>query len=116
MQIYYYCKSCRKENSFKSNASNRFELKEERGIQISERCKKCGTITERHINRFHAKPNKIRYLIVGLGGIILTILLLLIIPPIFIVFVFPSIMSIPFMSWKKELRSASNFNRVLIHD
>lgn len=73
MKLYYYCSSCKKENSFKTKAKNRFELREERGNEISERCSKCGTIVKRRVNRVHAKANRLLILsgtILGFFGLL----------------------------------------------
>lgn len=116
MNLYYFCSSCKKENSFKTKATNRFELQQERGDEINESCKYCGTLTKRRINRVHSKANILKYLVGGALGILLTLILIVIIPPIFIVFAFPSIMSIPFMAWKRENRKAVDFNKIMIKE
>ena len=77
MKLSYYCSapSCKKLNYIKVKSNNRFDLKNEIGLEINERCEHCGNHTKRHINRLHASPNY--YIILGgLGlAIIVTILL-----------------------------------------
>ncbi|SFZ91836.1 hypothetical protein SAMN05428642_102375 [Flaviramulus basaltis] len=72
MKLSYYCSShsCKKLNYIKVKSNNRYDLKEEIGDEINERCKHCGNHTKRHINRLHAGPN---YLII-VTGVILAII------------------------------------------
>ncbi|WP_298345972.1 hypothetical protein [uncultured Algibacter sp.] len=112
MKLSYYCSapSCKKLNYIKVKSNNRFDLKNEIGLEINERCEHCGNHTKRHINRLHASPNY--YIILGgLGlAIIVTILLW--------DFGFVSTLSgaIPIAIWMSEEKKASTFNKVLIRD
>ncbi len=116
MKLYYYCSSCQKENSFTTKATNRFELQEERGNEINERCTYCGTVNKRHVNRVHAKANTFNMLIGGVLGLLVTVILALIIPKIALFFIAGTIFSLPYLAWRSEEKKASTFNRVLIED
>ncbi|WP_299214722.1 hypothetical protein [uncultured Dokdonia sp.] len=116
MTLYYYCSSCQKENSFKTTATNRFELQKERGSFINERCKKCGTVVKRRINRVHAKPNIWILIIGGVLGILLTAILFLFVPIIILVLANSVVFSIPFIAWREQDKKASAFNKVMVSD
>lgn len=116
MKLYYYCSSCQKENSFTTKATNRLELQKERGNFINERCKKCGTIVKRRINRVHAKPNKLILFFGGIFSIVFTAVMFLFIPLIIIILANAFIFSIPFVFWKQQDKKASNFNKVMVAD
>jgi len=110
MELYFYCSSCKKENSFKTKATNRFELQKERGNEINERCKKCGTIVKRRINRVHAKPNV--YILLGgvaIGGISTIFLWNL-------GWIATLTFSVPILAWKYAEQKASAFNKVMVSD
>lgn len=112
MKLHYYCsaKSCRKLNSLKVKSTNRFDLKEEIGEEIHERCKHCGNHTKRHINRLRAEPNNMLIL----GGVVLAAILTLLLWD----FGYISTLSgtIPIAIWMNENKKASNFNKVLIRN
>lgn len=110
MKLYYYCSSCQKENSFKTKATNRFELQEERGNHINERCKKCGTIVKRRINRVHARANK-SYVLLSFGLCIFLTLLLWELG-----WVATLTFTIPIMIWRSADIQASKFNKVMVDD
>lgn len=112
MKLHYYCssKSCRKLNSIKVKSSNRFDLKEEIGEEINERCKHCGNHTKRHINRLHAKPN---YAII-LGGVALAIVITIFIWDLGFVSTLTG--TIPIAIWMGEEKKANAFNKVLIRN
>ncbi|MEP0266268.1 hypothetical protein [Dokdonia sp.] len=119
MKLYYYCSSCQEENSFKTKATNRFELQTERGNTIHERCKHCGIVVKRRINRVHAKPNKWMLIIGGLIGISLTIMAIvftLAVSLFVVVISIPIISSIPFIAWREQDKKASAFNKVMVKD
>jgi Flp pilus assembly protein TadB len=116
MKLYYYCSSCQKENSFKTTATNRFQLQKERGNVINERCKKCGTVVKRRINRVHAKPNKWILVFGILFGIAFTLILILFVPLLGVVVINSAIFSIPFMVWRGQDKKASTFNKVMVSD
>jgi len=110
MKLYYFCKSCKRENAFTVKANNRYDLQKLKGKHISERCPECGTITQRHINRVHAKPRYYRIALGFLLSILLSYFLLDVGWIIGVVFI------IPILLWKEEIRYASSFNRVMIDD
>lgn len=119
MRLYYYCSSCQEENSFKTKATNRFELQKERGNTINERCKNCGTVVKRRINRVHAKPNKWILIIGGLIGATLAIIAIvftLAVSVFMIVILIPAISSIPFIAWREQDKKANAFNKVMVKD
>ncbi|WP_299677387.1 hypothetical protein [uncultured Dokdonia sp.] len=116
MKLYFYCSSCQEENSFKTKAKDRFELQKERGNEINERCKNCGTVVKRRINRVHAKPNKWLLIIGSLIGIVITFIITFSLPLIIIVFAVPAVFGIPFIAWKAEDKKASAFNKVMVSD
>jgi hypothetical protein len=110
MRLFYYCssQSCKKLNSIKVASKNRFELKEELGKEMIDRCKHCGNHTKRHINRLHAAPN---YYII-LGGVALAIIITI---PIWdLGFVSTLTGSIPIAIWMNEDKKASAFNKIMI--
>jgi Flp pilus assembly protein TadB len=119
MKLYYYCSSCQEENSFKTKATNRFDLQKERGNVINERCKHCGTVVKRRINRVHAKPNKWILIIGGILGISLTVIALVFtiaISFLMVVILIPAITSIPFIAWREQDKKANAFNKVMVKD
>lgn len=116
MKLYFYCSSCQEENSFKTKATDRFELQKERGNFINERCKHCDTVVKRRINRVHAKPNKWILIIGGLVGTVLTVLFILSAPLIISIFAISIIAGIPFIAWKAQDKKASAFNKVMVSD
>ncbi len=119
MRLHYYCSSCQKENSFKTKAKNRFELRTERGNIISEYCKHCGTIVKRRINMVYAKSNKWILIIGTFFGIVFTTLTLIFSIAIslgFLLFVSPFVLTIPFIAWINTERKASAFNEVMLED
>ncbi len=110
MKLYYYCSSCQKENSFTTKATNRFELQKERGNEINERCKKCGTIVKRRINRVHAKANVIMLLAGIAVSAIATIFLWN------LGWIATLTFTVPFFAWKYAEKKASDFNKVMVSD
>jgi DNA-directed RNA polymerase subunit RPC12/RpoP len=110
LKLYYYCSSCKKENSFNTKASNRFELQEERGNHINDRCNHCGTQVKRRVNRVHAKPD-IKIVSIGLLlGIISTIFLWN------LGWIATLTFSIPILAFSYASQQASNFNKVMVDD
>lgn len=110
MKLYYYCSSCQKENSFTTKATNRFELQQERGNEINERCNKCGTQVKRRINRVHAKPN-VLYILGGLiVGAIATVFLWN------LGWIASITFSIPIMLYAYTNKEASKFNKLMVDD
>lgn len=112
MKLFYYCssKSCKKINSIQVKSNNRFDLKEEIGEEMRDRCKHCGNDTKRHINRLHAEPN---YFIV-LGGIVLAVIITILLWDLGFVSTLSG--TIPIAIWMNENKKASAFNKVLIRD
>lgn len=110
MKLYYYCssQSCKKINHFTVKSSNRYDLKQEIGEEINERCKHCSSFTKRHINRLHADAN---YLII-IGGVLLAGLIII----LFRDLSFGSTLSttIPIGIWAYENKKVSEFNKHLI--
>ncbi len=74
MTVSYYCKSCNKNNKIKTKANNRFDLQQELGDEINNRCKYCGVLEKRHINRLTADPNYTFFFIALIASLIFTIL------------------------------------------
>lgn len=110
MKLYYYCSSCKKENSFKTKATNRFELQEERGNEINERCNHCGTQVKRRVNRVHAKPN----LMIALGGLVLAALATVFLWNLG--WIATLTLSLPIMIFAYTNGEASKFNKVMVDD
>lgn len=112
MKLHYYCSkpSCGKSNSITVKSTNRFDLKNEIGIEINERCKHCGNYTKRHINRLHAEPN---YFII-VGGVILAILFTFLLWDLGFVSTLTG--TIPIAVWMHENKKSSAFNKILIRD
>lgn len=110
MKLYYYCssQSCKKINHIKVKSTNRYDLKQEIGEEINERCKHCGSFTKRHINRLHADAN---YLII-IGGILLAGLITLIFWDLGLVSTLSA--TIPISIWAYENKKVSTFNKHLI--
>jgi hypothetical protein len=92
----------------KVKSSNRYDLKEEIGLEINERCKHCGNHTKRHINRLHASPN---YFII-LGGVALAIIITILIWDLGFVSTLTG--TVPIAIWMSEEKRASAFNKVMI--
>ena len=112
MKLHYYCSapSCKKLNSLKVKSNNRYDLKQEIGLEINERCKHCGNYTKRHINRLHASPN---YFII-IGGVALAIIVTLFIWDLGFVSTLTG--TIPIAIWMSEEKKASAFNKIMIRD
>lgn len=110
MKLYYYCSACTKENNFNTAATNRFELQEERGNDIKERCTHCGTMVNRRINRVHAKANNI-WIIAAIGiAVVATVALWRLGWMASITFAFP------FLVWQYLKNEASKFNKIMVDD
>lgn len=110
MNLYYFCSSCKKENRFKTRATNRFELQEDRGNEINERCKYCGTISKRRINRVHAKANY-GYIIAGLiVGLVLAAFLWQ------LGWIAGITFGLPIMIWQWSQKKATDFNKIRVSD
>ncbi len=109
MKLSYYCKSCSVKNYLTTNATNRFDLQRELGAaEISKRCRNCGTIQKRHINRLHAEPNKIYFLIC------IPLILILSIIVYFLGFIATLTFSIPIALVFQAQKKASDFNKTMI--
>jgi len=122
MTLYYYCKSCKKLNSFKTSATNRFELQQERGNEISERCRRCGTTTTRRINRVHARVNPIYPLAViflcflALATYVVVSLVINGVLYIPVKLFLGALILAPIALWTYYERRASAFNKVMVSD
>lgn len=112
MKLSYYCSnlSCKNLNYIKTKSNNRYDLKQEIGLEINERCKKCGNHTKRHINRLHAAPNYINILGGGVLSIIITILFW------DLGFISSLSFSLPITIGMIENKKASAFNKILLKD
>lgn len=112
MKLSYYCSSkpCKKLNYIKVNSNNRYDLKEEIGEEINERCKHCGNHTKRHINRLHAEPN---YFII-VGGLFFAVIITILSWDLGFISTLSG--SIPIAIWMNENKKASAFNRILLRD
>ncbi|TYA78633.1 hypothetical protein [Seonamhaeicola marinus] len=112
MKLYYYCssQSCKKENSITIKSNNRYDLKQEIGLEINERCKHCGNHTKRHINRLHAKPN---YIIIIAGWVLAAIVTVFLWN---LGWISTLTATIPIAIWMSEEKRASAFNKVLLRD
>ncbi|TXG39466.1 hypothetical protein [Seonamhaeicola maritimus] len=94
----------------KVKSNNRFDLKQEIGLEINERCKHCGNHTKRHINRLHASPN---YFFI-LGGVALAAIITIFIWDLGFVSTLTG--TIPIAIWISEEKRASAFNKIMIRD
>lgn len=112
MKLSYYCSSpsCKKLNYIKVKSNNRFDLKQEIGIEINERCKHCGNHTKRHINRLHAESN---YVII-IGGMLLAVIFTILFWDLGFITTLSG--SVPIAIWMNEEKKASAFNKILIKD
>lgn len=110
MKLYYYCSSpsCKRENTIRVKSTNRYDLKNEIGEEIVERCKHCGKHTKRHINRLFAKPN---FMIPGFAFVMAVVSTLLLWD---LGFVSTLTATVPIGIWMYEDRKASAFNKVMI--
>lgn len=108
MKLFYYCKSCKKKNYYKTKTSDRFELQKEVGNEINERCKYCGIFEKKHINRLHAEPNKFLIISVFIIAIILSIAFwnMGIIAKLTIM--------LPFWVSFNEQKKASDYNKIMV--
>lgn len=112
MKLHYYCSasSCQKKNSISVKSNNRYDLKQEIGIEINERCKHCGNHTKRHINRLHAEPN---YFII-IASLVIAVIITLFIWDLG--FISSLSATLPIGIWVIENNKANEFNKVLIKD
>jgi len=109
MVLSYLCKSCKKKNLLKIKAVDRFEFQKKIGAdELNPRCKHCGTIEKRHINRFTAEPSEsLVYLAIGLT-MILTVVVF------FMGFIATLALSIPIAIYYAAQRNASLFNKTKV--
>lgn len=108
MTVSYYCKSCKKNNKIKTSANNRFELQQELGDEINNRCKHCGVIEKKHINRLTADPNYIIFYISIFASAILTVLFWN------AGFIAKVTLVVPIFLYFDALKKASSFNKTMI--
>ena len=110
MRLNYYCstKSCKKINHIIVKSTNRYDLKQEIGEEINERCKHCGSYTKRHINRLHAEAN---FKII-IGGVLLAAVVTLIFWDLGYISTLSA--TIPIGIWAYENKKISVFNKHLI--
>jgi len=109
MNLYTYCKSCRKNIKIKSNAETRPDLQMEKGDEFSVNCQNCGIIEKKHVNDIKAEPNNI-IIIIGIGiGIMATIILWLYFGAIGTVS-----MLIPILFWQQQMNLTKSFNSYMI--
>ncbi|NER15925.1 hypothetical protein [Spongiivirga citrea] len=110
MKLSYSCDSCKKENSYKTNASDRVDLQMRLGKdEIKEHCNNCGHFNAKHLNRLIAVPNKMFMFIGGLIGLIIAL---------YILFRFGILgalaFSLPIMVIAQHKKSVSSFNKTMI--
>lgn len=106
MKLSYYYDSCKKENSIKTSAPDRYAFLQEYGeYDFKERCTHCGFITKKSINRLNAEPNKH----ILIGGVILGVIVGLFLYQ-YRVFSFLAI-TIPFGIWLDQNKKTALFNR-----
>ncbi|TWO31086.1 hypothetical protein E1J38_014180 [Seonamhaeicola sediminis] len=112
MKLHYYCSnpSCKKLNAIKVKSTNRYDLKQEIGLEINDRCKHCSHHTKRHINRLHASLN---YFII-IGGVVLAAIITILIWDLGFVSTLTG--TIPIAIWMNEEKRASAFNKIMIRD
>ncbi len=106
MRLSYNCSSCKKENHLKTNAQDRYAFLQEYGdYDFKEKCKHCGNVTKKSINRLYAEPNKI----ILIGGLVLGIVVTLFL----LQFSFISLLTltIPIGVWVNQNNKTSIFNK-----
>ena len=75
MNLYTFCKSCKKEIQINSNAATRPDLQMEKGDEFLVTCQNCGKKEKKHVNDIKAEPNKIILFSGFLLGISITVFL-----------------------------------------
>lgn len=110
MKLSYYCSSpsCGKNNAISVKSNNRYDLKNEIGEELNERCKHCGSYTKRHINRLMAEPNY--YFIIA--GVVAAAIITVFIWDLGFVSTLTG--TIPIAIWMNEKKKASDFNKVMV--
>jgi DNA-directed RNA polymerase subunit RPC12/RpoP len=109
MKLSYRCNSCKKDNSFKTKATDRYALLMETGTnEFKHRCKHCGHFTKKHINRLYADDN---YIYVITGFVVAAIATFFLWD-----FGFVSTLTgtIPIWFWSEMKRKSSNFNKTMV--
>ncbi|MFK7750401.1 MAG: hypothetical protein AB8B65_18560 [Kordia sp.] len=111
MKLGYYCAShsCGKLNYLKVASNNRYDLKDEIGIEFNERCKHCGKHTKKHINRLHGEVNNTIIIFFVIIAMIATVILWnigLIAGAV--------TFGIPLFVWQYELKKVSDFNKLMV--
>ncbi|WP_162820082.1 hypothetical protein [Kordia sp. SMS9] len=92
------------------DADNRYDLKDEIGLEFNERCKHCGKHTKKHINRLHGEVNNIILVIAVLISIAATLVLW------HLGFIWGAVtFGIPFIAWQIEKKKVSDFNKLMIN-
>lgn len=108
MTLSFYCSSCKKNNKIKVKATNRFDLQKELGDEVNVRCKNCGTINKKHINRLTADPNYTLTIIALVGSVFITILFWN------MGFIAKISFALPIWIYFDALKKASLFNKTMI--
>ncbi|NQY07330.1 MAG: hypothetical protein HRT68_14340 [Flavobacteriaceae bacterium] len=109
MKLFYHCSSCKKENKITIKSDNRYDFqKEVGGDEMNVNCTHCGKLDKKHINRFHAKANKVIILGGLVAGAVATLFLLN------FGWIATATFSIPIFVWLNEEKRASAFNKVMI--
>ncbi|WP_025743449.1 hypothetical protein [Aquimarina pacifica] len=109
MNLYTYCKSCKKDIKIKSQADTRHDLQMEKGREFKVNCLSCGSIEKKHVNDVKAEVNnKIIYFGIGLG-VVATITLL---------YFYGAIGTlsglIPILFWRQQMSSIKSFNSFMV--
>lgn len=109
MNLYTYCRSCKKEVKVKSSTETRAELEREKGEEFNVNCQNCGNIEKKHVNDIKAKPNKIILLVGIIIGIAVTLFL-------WVYFGAIGTISgiIPILFWNEQMKSSKIFNSYML--
>lgn len=109
MNLYTYCKSCKKNIKVKSEAVTRPDLQMEKGDEFMVNCQNCGTMEKKHVNEITAEPNNI-ILMLGVGiGIVVSIFLWIYLGLIGILGII-----IPFVFWQQQMNTTKSYNKYMI--
>jgi len=109
MNLYTYCKSCKKEIKIKSSASTRSDLQMEKGDEFNVNCLNCGKVEKKHVNDIKAQPNN-TIILIGVGlGVIATVILWNMFGAIGTVSI-----AIPLLFWQQQMATTKTFNSYMV--
>lgn len=109
MNLFAFCKSCKKDIKIKSNASTRPDLQMEKGDEFIVNCSKCGKTERKHVNDVRAEPNNTVLLVGAIIGVLVTVFLWMFYGAIGTVSII-----IPILFWQQQTIATKSFNSYMI--